>query len=191
MFDIILGCMFSGKSNELKRRADRVRIASRARYASCANVLFIRPSIDVGRYGKEILTHNGVKDEDCLVIDDLAELEKLKDWHMIQYIFIDEIQFYKNVLFYVLRFLEQGKKVTVAGLDAYDTQEMWPEMMKIIPFATHLLKLTAVCMKCGADNASLTISKKNSSAEKKSRVKVGGLADYEAICVSCYSRKDS
>lgn len=195
---LILGPMFSGKSSELRRCVDRWRLAIEfggkdEKTKKMKSFLYIRPSID-NRYGPTIVTHSGIADPDITFMDDLSTILKLTNYKQLSCIFIDEIQFYKNTLPIILQFIADGIQVTCAGLDAYANQTMWPEISSLFPFTTKILKLTSICMKCGADSATLTIEKETKIDQvpktDKSTIKIGHANIYQSICVQCFIKKN-
>jgi thymidine kinase len=200
---LILGPMFSGKSSELRRCVDRWRLAvefggKKDTKTTAATFLYIRPSID-NRYGSNVVTHSGISDKDVTFLDDLSTIPKLAVYKQLVCIFIDEIQFYNNTLPIILQFIADGIEVTCAGLDAYANQKMWPEISALFPFATKLVKLTSVCMKCGSDSATLTIEKAQDShapqapqahqeedTKETPKIKIGHANIYQSICILCF-----
>jgi thymidine kinase len=188
-FTLILGPMFSGKSTELKRRVDRLSIALKFQNINPkSQILYIRPSID-NRYGPRVITHSGISDDQILYLDDLSKVDP--ELATIRYIFIDELQFYKNVLANVLRFLKKGVVVVGAGLDAFANQTLWPEIGPLIPFATELIKINSVCMNCGAGCATLTVSVEKITSmqnlnDPSGQIKVGSSNIYKSICLACF-----
>ena len=65
-------------------------------------------------------------------------------------------------------------------------------MPELLCLADKVDKLTAVCMKCGADNATRTQRLINGSpADKNSPlIMIGGDETYEARCLKCYELPD-
>ena len=70
--EVITGCMFSGKTEELIRRLERVRIAR-------GNVLLFKPTID-DRYSQQaVVTHYGREFEALLLDPDSESLSSLTE----------------------------------------------------------------------------------------------------------------
>jgi len=218
---LIMGPMFSGKTRELKRRIDVKRIASVRKDLRC---LLIKYRKDTRYDEKAMVTHNHIKDHDCIVADSLAEVKNaVKD---CQFIFIDEGQFFKGLICFMilslslslslphprppptprqnhsqtpaihsdllthcLRWAREGREVTVAALDAYASQDLWPEIARLIPWCISLLKLNAVCGQCGSD-ASLTITRQgpSSKSEKKIGKKASPLIHPYTIATTTITR---
>lgn len=126
---------------------------------------------------KAIITHSGVRENDCIKSLDLASV----DVKGISHVFIDEGQFFPDLLVGVLGMIRNGVNVTISALDAYANQTLWPEIAKIIPYVTHLYKLHAVCDDCGND-ALLTVDK---TGFVQGTVKIGADDIYSSKCIRC------
>src|SRR5512135_2511595 len=106
--EIICGCMFSGKTEELIRRLRRAQIAKQ-------KVAVFKPKID-NRYSSEHIVSHSEQSLVSQVFDDASEI--LSGSVGAQVVGIDEGQFFKPNLVAVCEELaNQGKRVIVAGLD--------------------------------------------------------------------------
>lgn len=191
---LILGPMFSGKTSELKRRLDVHRIACTLTKQSC---LLIKSSLDARYDSKDVLcTHNQHRDTDCLAIHDLKEAASAAA--SASTIFIDEGQFFSDLSTMVLQWVKDSKEIHIAMLHTYATGTLWPAFQSIVPYATEIIFLNAVCMQCGSKEACLTRLKPKSSvstnpivsSDAKSEVRVGSKEMYEANCVTCFLMTD-
>lgn len=106
--EVICGCMFSGKTEELIRRIRRAKIARQS-------VIVFKPGID-DRYNREdVVSHNQVSIP-SVAVETAAEIEQLAGDHQV--IGIDEIQFIKgDTVSVVRRLANHGRRVIIAGLD--------------------------------------------------------------------------
>lgn len=177
--EVIVGPMFSGKTEELLRRLRREEIAGK-------KVSLVRPAIDT-RYGYGYVTsHNGSKLSADNLESSYALLELPSD---VQVIGIDEGQFFDSFLItYILELLNKNKKIIICGLDKdFATQNFGP-IPDLMVLADKLDKLTAVCNKCGADDASFTQRLVNGKAASFDgpTILVGGTESYEARCRDCF-----
>ena len=107
--EIIVGSMFSGKTDELIRRLRRATIAKQ-------HVQVFKPSIDT-RYDEEKVTSHAGSEYAAIPINQSAEIhEHLEDDTTV--VAIDEAQFFDNDVIEVAEQLaDKGKRVIVAGLD--------------------------------------------------------------------------
>jgi len=163
--ELIVGCMYSGKSEELIRRVRRAVIARQ-------RVQVFKAAIDTRYSEVDVVSHSGqstaarpVRDVDAL----WAEIEP--DTHVVA---IDEAQFFDRALVDVCEELaHEGRRVMVAGLDLDFRGEPFGPMPELIARADAISKLTAVCAVCG-----------DASATRTQRL-VGGLpAEYGAPLIA-------
>ncbi|PJF43031.1 MAG: thymidine kinase [Chloroflexota bacterium] len=139
--EVICGCMFSGKTEELIRRVRRAQIARQ-------QVQVFKPTIDT-RYGAtKITSHNGQGFE-ALPCADSAELAARLDAETTV-VAVDEAQFFDHGL---VRLAEQlarrGVRVIAAGLDLDFRAEPFGPMPELMSLAEEVTKLHAICMVCG------------------------------------------
>jgi thymidine kinase len=170
--EVICGCMFSGKTEELIRRARRAEIAKQ-------RVAIFKPCID-NRYSSEHIVSHSEQTLVSQVVDDALEiLERSKD---AQVVGIDEGQFFKSNLVDVCEQLaNQGKRVIVAGLDQDYRGKPFEPMPQILAVAEYITKTLAICVVCG-NPADRTQRK----TQQSDRVLVGAKDIYEARCRHCF-----
>lgn len=185
--EVICGCMFSGKTDELIRRVERYQYARE-------HFLVVKPTIDV-RYSKNnIVAHHGRSVEGVLLkrgketLEDLAEVagEILTKAKLITF---DEGNFFSNKLVKLcLELLDMGKRVIVAGLDLNFRGEPFGPMPELLAYADEVTKLKAVCIKCGKDaTRTQRLTPDAKPAPKDSPlIVVGGEELYEARCKDCH-----
>ena len=170
--EVIAGCMFSGKTEELIRRLRRAKIAK-------LNVIVFKPKID-DRYSKdEIVSHSEQSLASKVVETPNEILEFSKDAHVVG---IDEAQFFSDDLVKVCNQLaNDGKRVIVAGLDQDYKGIPFEPIPQLLAHAEYITKTLAICVKCGnpADKTQRTI-------KTKERVVVGASDSYEARCRKCH-----
>ena len=141
--EVIAGCMFSGKSEELIRRLKRAQIARQ-------KVQVFKPSIDT-RYSEiEVVSHNGEKITG-IPVKDSAELYSLIKRNA-DVIGIDEAQFFDEGIVKVANKLaDEGFRVILAGLDMDFRREPFGPMPQLLAIADDVQKLHAICTICGED----------------------------------------
>ena len=170
--EVICGCMFSGKTEELIRRLRRAQIAKQ-------KVVVFKPKIDV-RYSPEHIVSHSEQFLDAKVIEDAAEI--LRQAGDAQVVGIDEGQFFKANLVEVCNHLaDQGKRVIIAGLDQDYKGNPFEPMPQLLAIAEYITKTLAICVVCG-NPADRTQRK----SEQHERVVVGAKDLYEARCRSCH-----
>lgn len=170
--EVIAGCMFSGKTEELIRRLRRAKIAK-------LEVKIFKPTIDTRYSKKEIVSHSEQALPSIVVDSPQKILELSED---AQVIGIDEAQFFSNELVSVCNQLaDKGKRVIVAGLDQDYKGVPFEPMPQLLAIAEYITKTLAICVKCG--NPADRTQRKGHSAN---RVLVGAADSYEARCRKCH-----
>lgn len=183
-FELIAGPMSCGKTEELLRRIRRAIIAKK-------KVKVISPDIDTRAHGDYIESRNGLWLEAIKVKNAAQILGVVKDEDEI--IAIDELQFFdEHIVKVISKLMDSGKKVVGTGLDLDFKAEPFGYMPELMCLATNVIKLAAVCMKCGGDNATRTQRLVDGKpADKNSPlIMIGGDETYEARCVKCYELPD-
>ncbi len=171
--EVIVGSMFSGKSEELIRRLNRARIARQ-------KVQVFKPIIDARYSVEQIASHSGQK-HDSKPVKSSAELLLAVDAET-QVVGIDEGQFFDAGLVEVANKLAaDGKRVIVAGLDQDYTGKPFEPMPQLLCVAEFITKTHAICVKCGS-----TANYSQRTVESDARVEVGAADKYEARCRKCF-----
>ena len=171
--EVIVGSMFSGKSEELIRRLNRARIARQ-------KVQVFKPVIDQRYSRAEIASHSGQKHGSVPVnsSEELLELIEL-DTHVVG---IDEGQFFDMGIIDIVNDLARGgKRVIIAGLDQDYTGKPFEPMPQLLSIAEFITKTHAICVKCGS-----TANYSQRTVESDERVEVGAADKYEARCRKCF-----
>jgi thymidine kinase len=170
--EVVTGCMFSGKTEELIRRLRR------AQYARQAVVVF-KPGID-NRYSNDSVgSHSGERMR-SFQIEKAADIVPLVA--DAQVVGIDEGQFLGPDLVGVVEQLaNQGRRVIVAGLDQDYLGRPFEPMPQLLALAEYITKNLAICMVCGnpADRSQRVVN-------RDARFLVGESDAYEARCRRCW-----
>lgn len=170
--EVIVGSMYSGKTEELIRRLRRAHIARQ-------RVEIFKPAVDT-RYARDaIVSHSELRIPSRMV---RSAAEILEYAHEAQVIGIDEGQFLgPGLLDVVDKLARQGKRVIVAGLDQDYLGKPFEPMPQLLAIAEYITKTLAICVVCGAP-ANRTYRK----VPRGGRVVVGGTDLYEARCRRCW-----
>jgi thymidine kinase len=170
--EVITGCMFSGKTEELIRRLRRAQIAKQ-------KVKIFKPRIDA-RYSENSIVSHNEQSLPSILIDDIIEVLKHSD--DAQVIGIDEAQFFNESIIHICNSLaSKGKRVIVAGLDQDYTGKPFEPMPQLLAIAEYITKQHAICVVCG--NPADKTQRKTTESE---RVIVGAANIYEARCRKCH-----
>src|SRR5689334_4115188 len=170
--EVIVGSMYSGKTEELIRRLRRAQIARQ-------RVEIFKPVID-DRYARDaIVSHSELRIPSRSV---RSAREILRHADEAEVIGIDEGQFLGADLVPVVETLaRKGKRVIVAGLDQDYRAQPFEPMPQLLAIAEYITKTLAICVVCGAP-ANRTYRK----VRRAGRVVVGGSDLYEARCRRCF-----
>jgi len=170
--EVIAGCMFSGKTEELIRRLRRAEIAKQ-------KVLVFKPRLDTRFSAKAIVSHSDQSLPSLLIENPDDILELASDYQVIG---IDEAQFFPTGIVEVCNTLaNRGKRVIVAGLDQDYRGIPFEPMPQLLSIAEYITKTLAICVVCG--NPADKTQRKTHSSE---RVIVGASDVYEARCRKCH-----
>lgn len=170
--EVVAGCMFSGKTEELIRRLRRANIAR-------LTVKIFKPKIDIRYSESEIVSHSD-QSLPSILIESPNEILILSE--DAQVVGIDEAQFFNNDLIDVCNKLaNKGKRVIVAGLDQDYRGIPFEPMPQLLAIAEYITKTLAICVVCG--NPADKTQRKIVSTE---RVLVGASDSYEARCRKCH-----
>ncbi|WP_018963148.1 thymidine kinase [Coprothermobacter platensis] len=172
--EVITGCMFSGKTEELVRRLRRAVIARKKTVA-------IKPTIDTRYDLMAVVSHSGFSFNAIPIGDPKTILSISKDAEVVG---IDESQFFTIDLIPVIQeLLQEKKRVIVAGLDLDFRGEPFGIMPNLLALADEAMKLHAICSVCGniATKTQRLIDGKPARYDDPT-ILVGGLESYEARC---------
>jgi thymidine kinase len=171
--EVVVGPMFSGKSEELIRRLRRAEIGKQ-------RVQIFKPVIDQ-RYAKNgIVSHSGLEIASELVQTGTEILDKVAP--RTEVVGIDEAQFLgDSVVDACTKLADLGKRVIVAGLNTDFMGRPFEPMPRLLAVAEEITKLLAICMRCG--NPAVHTQRLVASDEL---IVVGADGMYEARCRRCF-----
>jgi thymidine kinase len=171
-FELIVGPMFSGKTDELIRRlaaadAEGLRAAA------------AKPSADVADPGW-IVSLSGARRRAVSLpsVADLAELARGRD-----VVGIDEIEFFDQEIVETVRTLAAKVRMIAAGLDLDFRGEPFGPMPALAELADELTVLTATCAVCGGvATRSQRLLDGRPAPRDSPTVQIGGRELYEPRC---------
>lgn len=170
--EVICGGMFSGKTEELIRRAKRAYIAGQ-------QVVVVKPAIDSRYSTNEVVSHNQstlpgicVNTADQIIL--LTSSAKV--------VCIDEAQFFDDRIVDVVNTLaNDGKRVILAGLDMDFEGRPFEPMPQLLAIAEYVTKLHAICSESG-----IMAHYSQRVVENKDQVLVGEKDAYEPRARHCF-----
>ena len=177
--EVVIGPMYSGKSEELIRRLRRAKIAKQ-------NVLVFKPQID-NRYSKEdVVSHNG-DSINAIPISNAREIYNHID-NKTQVVGIDEVQFFdEEIVEIAMNLADKGIRVISAGLDMDFKGEPFGPTPKLLAVAEFVDKIQAICSVCGQPaNRSQRLINGEPARYDDPIIQVGAVETYEARCRKCH-----
>jgi len=181
---LVCGSMFAGKSEEL------IRLARRALYAK-RKIQVFKPSIDDRYHQTMVVSHQGVSFE-AETVNGVNELRK-KLQSDVQMVLIEEVQFFDiSIVELCVELADNGVEVIVAGLDQDFRRQPFGPMASLLIAADEVVKLRAICMKCG-QTASHTYRMVDGKPARWDDpiVLIGATESYEARCRNCFEIRKS
>lgn len=140
--EVVCGCMFSGKTEELIRRVTRAKIAKQ-------RVLMFKPAMDNRYHSKHIVSH----DANAIYSQAVSSANEIWDETLKQgadVVGIDEGQFFDEGIVDVCNELaNSGVRVIVAGLDMDYRGKPFGQMPYLMAVAEFVTKVHAICVKSG------------------------------------------
>jgi thymidine kinase len=176
---VITGSMFSGKTEEL------IRLVRRSLYAR-RKVQVFKHALDTRSETSEVKSHNGLLYE-AVAVSSSEELFERID-HTTDVVAIEEVQFFDERVVEVCRRLaDGGYDVIAAGLDMDFRGQPFGPMPSLLAEADDVLKLHAICARCGRDAARTQRLVDGEPAPASSpTILVGAEESYEARCRHCH-----
>ncbi len=171
--EVVVGPMFSGKSEELIRRLRRAEFARQ-------RVQIFKPAIDERYAANEIISHSGLG----IPSDSVTKASEIMDrvQPRTEVVGIDEAQFLGDeVVDVCTKLANLGKRVIVTGLDTDFRGRPFEPMPRLLAVAEEITKLLAICVRCG--NPAVHTQR---LVESEELVVVGASGMYEARCRRCF-----
>ena len=172
--EVIVGSMFSGKTEELLRRLKRAKYAKQS-------VEIFKPQID-NRYSEnEVVSHDSNTIHSTPITNSANILLLATD---VDVVGIDEAQFFDNNLIDTCNKLaNSGIRVIVAGLDMDYMGRPFGPIPALIASAEFITKVHAICVQCG-NPAQFSYRK----SKDNNLVMLGETEEYEPLCRHCYNK---
>lgn len=179
--EVITGCMFAGKTEELIKR---IRVLEYAKQ----KIYVFKPSLDDRYRSDEIASHAGSHYQCYVLQNDLSPIKDIIFNPNVDVVVIDEVQFFNEEIVSICEQLANAKKrVIVAGLDTDFRGEPFPVVASLMAKAEFVTKLSAVCNQCGAPATRTQRLINGKPAHYHDPIiLVGAKECYEARCRSCH-----
>ena len=170
--EVVCGGMFSGKTEELIRRARRAQIAGQA-------VVIVKPAVDNRYSDSNVVSHNETS-LPGITVDTADQVVLLTS--SAEVVCIDEAQFFDMRIIDVVNTLaNDGKRVIIAGLDMDYEGKPFEPMPQLLAIAEYVTKLHAVCAESG-----MMANYSQRIVENEDQVLVGEKNAYEPRARHCF-----
>jgi len=170
--ELIIGPMYAGKSTELIRIINRYKCLNK-------NIVVINHVLNNRYDSNDLTTHNKESIDNCIIVNKLSDIDDkiIDNTHVI---IIEELQFFQDAYNSVINWCDiKHKTVIAAGLDGDFLKNPFGDVLRLIPHAEKITKLSALCKKCG--NGTLAHFTKRITNDFQTTL-VGSDDVYEAVC---------
>jgi thymidine kinase len=188
---LIIGPMFSSKSSSLLSEINRLKYLT-------DNILVINSILDKERHLDMEINNNDVgiikthdnKTFPAVMVNNLNELSSNYKYRNADIIIIDEAQFFNDLYEFVNNELNNNKMFIIAGLSSDFNMKPIGDIIKLVPLADEIIKLSALCIYCKDGTLASftklitneqTVSNKF-SVQSKTNVLVGAKELYAPCC---------
>ena len=169
--DLIMGCMFSGKSTEIIKTINRYRVLGK-------KIMIVNHKSDNRYKENSIVTHDKIS-IDSISVSDIDTIKTNSQYKTSEVIVIEEAQFFENLYEFATTAADIDKKIViVAGLDGDSNRNQFGDILKLIPHCETVTKLHALCVKC-KDGTPACFSKR--LINNNTQVLIG-VNEYIAVC---------
>lgn len=184
--EVVTGCMFSGKTEELLRRMRRAEIADQS-------VAAFTPAVD-DRYGDATIgSHEGRRWE-ATVVDPEDPLPAMRaELNGEAVVAVDEANFFSSALVDAAEVLAaDGRRVLVSGTDQTFRGEPFEPLPRLVAVAEYVDKYRAICAQCGEPaTRNQRLGDGEPAHADDPTIVVGAEESYEARCRDCHEvRRD-
>lgn len=173
---MVVGPMFAKKTTWLIKKYQRAQSRNQS-------VCAIKPSLDCRYYNGEIsiVTHDGLRIPAISLCNMQGVLQGVGN---ASHVYIDEGQFFPDLVDGCDKLAAAGKHVYVAALNGTAEQHSWPIVAELMAHADMIRFLAAgPCARCGHRTAPFTA--RRPTAIREGTIQVGGADVYEPVCRKC------
>jgi thymidine kinase len=173
--------MFAGKTEELLRRVRRYKYGKKKVYV-------FKPTVDT-RLPDALRSHN-MDTILAISVNSAAAIAHHLDHAEAPHdavVLIDECQFFSDAEGAVMELVNHGHTVIIGCLDQNFRKEPWDVVGRLLAHAHEVMKLTAVCLRCGDDAYHTQRLVEGEPARYDAPlVMIGASEAYEARCGQCH-----
>ena len=167
--------MFAQKTTELLRRIRR--------YESIGYRVLTVNYVGDTRYGKDCISSHDQEKQTAVCVGALSEVDGLVCSGEYRVVAIDEGQFFPDLFDYVTRWVDHlDVHVVVVGLDGTFDRAPFGDMLRLLPHAEEVERLTAYCAVCRDGTPAIFSKRTHAAPGNTDIVAIGGAAMYMPVC---------
>lgn len=174
--ELIIGPMYASKTTELIKISNRYKSIQK-------NILAINHKIN-NRYGTcNIISHDSKELDNCKILTRLQQLKEddlIDEYNKADIIIIEELQFFEDAYEFITKATDVDHKIIIAaGLDGDSYREPFGDVLRLIPYAEKVTKLSAFCKICQDGTLGYYTKRLVDNTDK---VLVGTTNEFIAVC---------
>ena len=171
---LLIGCMFAQKTTELIRRVRR--------YTSIGYKVLLVNFIGDVRYGDNCVASHDKDIEKAVCVPLLRDIDHMVQSGYYNVIAIDEGQFFPDLFEYITSWADRlSVHIVIAGLDGTYDREPFGDIIRLIPHAEEVERLSAMCAVC-RDGTVAVYSKYIGINSDHQEHLIGGADLYKPVC---------
>ena len=190
---ITFGPMFSGKTSYLIKNLDNFITVEKMKNSSF-KALVINSSLDNRNINKigNLTTHSELTHQFKGYDVVFANVKNLQDINQkiidsVNYIAIDECQFFDDLEIYVKQWMTENKHIHCSGLIADVERNKFGHLLDLFPFASDVNMTKSFCVGCKKYEKTAAFTKLKSTKIKKNVIHVSVGQDYVPVCQYHYT----
>ena len=174
--ELIIGPMYASKTTELIKISNRYKSIQK-------NIIAVNHKIN-NRYGTcNIMSHDSKELDNCKILTKLCQLKEdnlIDEYNKADIIIIEELQFFEDAYEFITKATDIDHKIIIAaGLDGDSNREPFGDVLRLIPYAEKVTKLSAFCKICQDGTLGYYTKRLVNSTDK---VLVGTTNEFIAVC---------
>ncbi len=180
LLEVIAGCMFSGKTEELIRRVRRAGYAHK-------RIAAFDHALDEARYRAGYANSHSGWEIETFSTRLPEEIYRIGRRERAEVVAVDEGQFFSELAPVCNALADEGVRVIAAGLNQDFRGEPFESMAELMVRADHVTVLSAICTECGREATRTQRLIDGAPAPYDSpRIQIGGEESYQARCRRCH-----
>ena len=180
---LTLGPMYSGKTTKMiKDYILEKNNSSNKQLLISYEILDIK---DGSNRSHSLLTHDNQKIDDVVHTRQLINYDMVSKIQKADVVYVNEAQFFEDLIPFVQLCMHEGKKVYLYGLDGDFERKPMGKILDLIPVCDSMMKLNGKCSMCDTGKSIFS----HRITNKKEQI-VFDHEEYVPLCRKCYIREN-